>query len=128
MSEKLKRKGFKFNNKSVLITKAQSKKFLEKLQLRTLKKAKNEKAERLPVEFSFSLNGYSDNIENHLTGEVSLYDTPKLIEATKFCNTIIKDYGYQATMPGIAHDIHPDLIPLIVVQNRRTVYRRRMGA
>ena len=113
LSEKLRRKGFKFKNKSVLIPKAQSKTFLEKLRHRTLEKAIKEKPERSPAEFTFSLNGYSDNIENHLTGEVSLYDTPKLIEATKFCNTIIKDYGYQATMPGIAHDIHPDLIPLM---------------
>jgi hypothetical protein len=113
LREKLKRKGFKFNDKSVLIPKVQSIKFLETLQKRTLEKTKNEQEESYPVEFSFSLNGYSDNIENHLTGEVTRYDTQKLIEATKFCNTIIKDYGYQGTMPGIAHDIHPDLIPLM---------------
>ena len=113
LSQKLKSKGFKFQGKSVLIPKEESRKFLSKLQHRTLEKAKSEEKESFPVEFSFSLNGYSDNIENHLNGEISLFDTPKLIEATKFCNSIIKDYGYQATMPGIAHDIHPDLIPLM---------------
>lgn len=110
---KLKNEGYAFKGSSVLIQRAQARSFLELLQTQTIERKEKIKDEETPVKFMCSLNGYSDNIENHKTSKISLFDTSTLIDTTKYCSAIFKDYGYHATMPGLAHDVHPDLIPLL---------------
>ena len=113
LRDKLKAKGHSFRGDSMTIGKKNVKRFLEALQKTTISLREKEKEENMPVKFTCTLNGYSDNIELPKSSEIKPFDTPALIDATKYCSAIFEDYGYQATMPGLAHDVHPDLIPLL---------------